>query len=166
MKRIALALIACAGCGFLAGRTQPEPDGVPDNPKPTVAAPETDETPAIQTPLVAKLLPGGGVKEAPSKAAPPAFVGPYDGDLSPGGNFRYSAARNLWVPVDKGNRRYTHGGQSVGAAHLIEHGHHHSAVAKWTQAEREIAHANDHAILGAVRQVAPPRYTSSCPNGQ
>lgn len=159
MTRIALALIVCAGLGFAAGKHQPNPPAVARSPaKPAEVLTTRSEGQPAKTPLVEKLI--------PKKPA-----GPADGDLSTGGKFRYESRRNAYIPVDFGNRRYTHGGQAVGAAHLVEHGHDPSAVAVWTQAEREIAHANDHASQASTRsanvsQKSVSQYTSSCPNGQ
>lgn len=180
-KRIALALIACAGLGFVAGRTpvlptdsrrsepapaetldvrsesQPvEPSWVRKNARPIPAPP-------AQTPLVEKLL----VKE-PAVVKESLTV--QGGQLSPGGNFRFSAARNAWIPVDKGNRRYTENGHAPTAEHLIrEHGHARSSAEKWTQSEREIAHANSHwweKRQAAVRQQAYRAVVdSACPGG-
>jgi hypothetical protein len=145
MKRIALALVACAGLGFIAGRHNPSAPGAlhPQTATPVVERQKAADSGAVVAPLVAKLLPGGGESESPSKAAPPDIE---DGAISAGGNFRYSRSRRSWIPIDHGNRRYTHNRQPVTAAHLIaEHGHHPDSVAAWTQTEIEIAHANDHA---------------------
>lgn len=176
-----IALLACAGLGYLAGhnRTTAERCSSPGSESPAAVNRIVPASAPVETPLVSKLLPERA--ETPSRKTsadsksltphrttgeePGAAIALVDGQLSPGGNFRYSFARKAYIPVDKGNRRYTHGGQPVGAAHLIEHGHAPSAVAVWTQVEREIAHANDHAMLGAVRPAAAP-VQSSCPNGQ
>ena len=163
-KTAILALLACAGLGFAAGRsdkTAATSAQVYANqsagPQRSEPGPATEGQP-VESPLVAKLIPQPVKVQA--KAKPTVL----EGQLSKGGNFRYESARNIWVPVDKGNRRYTHGGRPVGAAHLIEHGHHPSCVYKWTQSEMEIAHANDHAATAVVK-AAPVSY-SSCPNGQ
>jgi hypothetical protein len=143
MKRIALALIVCAGLGFVAGQKPATSENVAVvacTPAPAIV----DTEPAVeqpQTPLVEKLLP-----------KKPQLV---DGQLSPGKNFSFSEARNAWIPIDKGQRRHLHNRQPVTAAHLIaEHGHAPSSVARWTQREIEICHANDHAQEFAAKQAA------------
>lgn len=155
MKRIALALIACAGLGFAAGR-QPEPDVVPDNHKPTVAAPlETDKTPAIETPLVEKLLP----KKPDHIVEPNKLV---DGQLSPRKQWKWSERQWAWVPVKQAGPSWVQDGHSATVDHLIrEHGYTRPALAKLTQQQLDTLHSNAH---NAARAAAPVR-SSGCPGG-
>ena len=153
MTRPLIAMFACYALGLVAGRQQihcveaqrsvsTEPAVQQDSKRSPVVAP------VIKTPLVEALRLPPKSLEKPSETRKSAVLTttPVDGQLSKGGNFRYESARNIWVPVDKGNRRYTHNGRPVTAAHLIAtHGHHPSSANKWTQAELDIAHANDHA---------------------
>ena len=159
-KLITAAALTLVGCGFLASRDNPtaERRSSPGSESPAVPNRVSPAPAPVETPLVAKLVP-----KSPSKAAPPALR---DGQLSPGKNFYYEAARNIYVPVDFGHTRYTENGHAPTAEHLIrEHGHARSSAEKWTEAEREIAHANSHAASKVVKAAAPT-YSSTCPNGQ
>ena len=166
-KLITAATLTLAGCGLLAGRNTTAERRSPAGPEPPAAVNRiVPASASVETPLVAKLLPGGGESESPSKAAPPALR---DGQLSPGGNFRYDADRNAYIPVDFGHTRYTENGHAPTVEHLIrEHGHARSSAEKWTEAERQIAHANSHAASKVVRTVYPPvlNQTSGCPGGK
>jgi hypothetical protein len=123
----------------------------------------------VETPLVEKLVVKSPQVAETHQNSPQL---PADGQLSPGGNFRYSIARDIYIPVDKGNVRYTENGHAPTAEHLIrEHGHARSSAEKWTQAEREIAHANDHAAMSqrVTRSSNVSQETvfrNTCPSGQ
>jgi hypothetical protein len=158
MKRIALALIACAGLGFIAGnRTQPEPPAAacsPAKPAETTSAVRSDQP--AETPLVAKLLP---------KAKP---AGPVDGERTADGYFYFDADRGAWIPVDFGHPWYDHNDAPVTLAHLIaEHGHKRSSASKWTRSEIETAHANSHfwERTHGVKRSTVVVQKSNCPGG-
>lgn len=166
MKRIALALIACAGLGFIAGRQPVLPS---DSRRSEPVRPVLNsEAGPVETPLVEKLLVPTVKDSLPVAPTVKESLTIQDGQLSPGGNFRYEAARDIWVPVDKGNRQYRlSDGSFVTAEHLIEeHNHHPDCANQWTRAELEIAHANDHA--GEARVTSVPQeivYSKDCPGG-
>jgi hypothetical protein len=157
-KLLTAAALTLAGLGFAC---QKQPVAPAPAPTPVVV----DVEPVVeqpQTPLVEKLLP---------KEKPPGRV---DGERTADGFFKYEARRNIFVPVDHGHPRYTHGGQPVGLEHLIaEHGHARSSAGKWTRNEIETAHANSHFWEKSrastrspnVSQKSVSSNTSSCPNG-
>jgi hypothetical protein len=160
-KLLTAAALTLAGLGLACNHKPSAPGALhPQTATPSVEPVRDDDGGAVvPTPSVAKLLP---------KAKP---AGPVDGERSADGYFEYESARNIYVPVDFGHPRYTHGGQRVGLEHLIaEHGHARSSAGEWTQNELEVAHANSHyweKTHGATRQVAAPAssFTSACPNG-
>ncbi len=169
-KLLTAAALSLAGLGFACQKP------VASTPAPTT--PVVDIQPVVeqpQTPLVEKLV--------PKKPAPPKgtehLVGDkaffvdrngllyIDGATTKSGLFKYEAARNIYVPVDFGNVWHSHNKRRPTAEHLIAtHGHAPSSVAKWTQREIEICHANDHAAEYAAKQAATAAYSLSCPNGQ
>jgi hypothetical protein len=162
-KLLTAAALTLAGLGF-ACQKQPVVPALAPTPVVVDVEPVVEQP---QTPLVEKLLPN-------HIAEPSKMVGPVDGQLSPDGFFEYEARRNIYVPVDFGHPRYTHGGQPVGLEHLIaEHGHARSSAGKWTRNEIETAHANSHFWEKSrastrspnVSQKSVSSNTSSCPNG-
>jgi hypothetical protein len=163
-KLLTAAALTLAGLGFACQKHQPNPPAVACRPaKPADSLPTLrSEGQPAETPLVEKLLP---------KETPPGRV---DGERTADGFFKYEARRNIFVPVDHGHPRYTHGGQPVGLEHLIaEHGHARSSAGKWTRNEIETAHANSHFWEKSrastrspnVSQKSVSSNTSSCPNG-
>ena len=175
--RIALALIACAGLGFAAGKADKNAatsqQVVACAPAPATAI--VDAGPVVeqpQTPLVEKLLPKEDYGPV-IPIGPPKKVGPSDGQRTADNFFEYDATRNIWAPVDHGHTRYTENGHAPTAEHLIrEHGHARSSASKWTQAELEIAHANSHwwekthSQKISFQPKTVSQMSSSCPNGQ
>jgi hypothetical protein len=161
MKPIALVIIA-ASLGYVAGQKTPAEDVAVV--VPAVVTPAANDNtpdvivPPVETPLVDKMLP------KPVQAPKPTIA---DGQISPGGNFRYEAARNIFVPIDKGHPRYDYNDAPVTLEHLIAaHGHARHSASKWTREEIEIAHANSHyqEKMNAARAAAPVR-ASGCPGG-
>lgn len=156
-KRIALALLACAGLGYVAGRQPVLPNGsrssepVPEQTAVTrIAAPAPVETPSIE-------------KMLPKKPA-----GPVHGTRTEDGFFYFHQDRKAWIPVDLGHPRYDFNDAPVTLEHLItEHGHARSSASKWTRDEIETAHANSHYWEKAhgVKRAAVVVQSSSCPGG-
>lgn len=148
MKRIALALIACAGLGFVAGRQPVLPSA---SQRSEVARPAVSEGRPVETPLVEKLLP---------KAKPQLI----DGQLSPRGQWRWSEADWKWQPVKKAvvkqpGPMWLQNGHGATVDHLVNaHGYSRMELAGLTQRQLDVLHSNAHnAARAAVR--------SSCPNG-
>jgi hypothetical protein len=148
MKRIALALIACAGLGFVAGQKPATSESVavvactpaPVDTEPTIEQP--------QTPLVEKLLP-----------KKPQLV---DGQLSPGKQWRWSESQWAWVPVKVAGPAWVQNGHSATVDHLVrEHGYSRASLVNLTQAQLDVLHSNSH---NAARAAAPVR-SSGCPGG-
>jgi hypothetical protein len=152
VKRIALALIACAGLGFIAGNhTVQEPPAVRTSgtATPSVEPVRDDDGGAVVTPLVEKLLP----KEKPQLV---------DGQLSPGKQWRWSESQWAWVPVKQAGPAWVQNGHSATIDHLVrEHGYSRSSLAHLTQAQLNVLHSNAH---NAARAAAPVR-ASGCPGG-
>ncbi len=156
-KRIALALIACAGLGFVAGRTPVLPT---DSRRSEPAPAETplslrSEGQPVETPLVDKLL----VKEPDHIVEPNKLV---DGQLSPGKQWKWSEAQWAWVPVKQAGPAWVQDGHSATVDHLVrEHGYSRSSLANLTQQQLDVLHSNAH---NAARAAAPVR-SSGCPGG-
>jgi len=172
MKRIALALIACAGLGLAA--RQPV---LPTASQCSVAGPEQSAVtrigpaPApVETPLVKKLLPPIAVKSSPVRdltaLEPSRAIAVPDGQLSPRGEWRWSQAQGAWVPVAKAGPRWVENGHSATVDHLVrEHGYRRADLAKLTQYQLDTLHSNAHNSARA-RRVSAPTYSSACPSGR
>lgn len=156
--RIALALIACAGLGSLAGLHPVLPtDSRSSEPGPEKSAvTRIGPAPApVETPLVEKLL----VKEPDHIAEPSKMV---DGQLSPGGQWRWNEAQWAWIPVKQSGPAWVQDGHSATIDHLVnEHGYSRASLASLTQQQLDVLHSNAH---NAARAAAPVR-GSGCPGG-
>ena len=152
MKRIALALIACAGLGLAARQPVLPSDSRRSEPGPAIIL---SEGPPVKTPLVEKLLP-------PVKAqAPKPTIA--DGQLSPRGEWRWSQAQGAWVPVAKAGPRWVENGHSATIDHLVrDHGYRRTDLVKLTQYQLDTLHSNSHNSARA-RRVSAPTY---CPSGR
>lgn len=112
-----------------------------------------------ELPLVAKLLPGGTVEPSASDAPPV----PKDGELSPGGQWRWSKSQWAWVPVKQPGPAWHQNGHSATVDHLVnEHGIDPAIASKLTAAQRDVAHSNAH---NAERR-STQTYQSGCPGGR
>lgn len=157
MKRIALALIACAGLGFVAGQKPATSENV------AVVARTLKKTEVVveqpQTPLVEKLLP------KPAKVQEQVQEEIRDGQLSPRGQWKWSEAQWAWVPVKAAGPAWVQNGHSATVDHLVrEHGYRRADLAKLTQPQLDTLHSNAHNLARARRASAPAR--SYCPSGR
>lgn len=159
-KLITAAALTLAGCGLLASRNPTAERRSPAGPEPPAAVNRIVPASApVETPLVAKLIPGGGESESPSKAAPPALR---DGQLSPGGQWRWSESQWAWIPVKSAGPAWVQDGHSATIHHLATvHGYSPSYLSKLTQSQLDVLHSNAH---NAARAAAPVR-SSGCPGG-
>lgn len=154
MKRIALALIACAGLGFVAGQKPATSENV------AVVARTLKKTEVVveqpQTPLVEKLLP------KPAKVQEQVQEEIRDGQLSPRGQWKWSEAQWAWVPVKAAGPAWVQNGHSATVDHLVrEHGYSRASLVNLTQSQLDVLHSNAH---NAARAAAPVR-SSGCPGG-
>lgn len=156
MNRIALALIACAGLGYLAGQKPATSEDVAVVPvAQNVKTIEASSTP-VETPLVEKLIPKP--VQVPEKRTTIS-----DGQLSPRGEWRWSQSQGAWVPVAKAGPRWVENGHSATIDHLIrEHGYSRASLERLTQAQLDQLHSNAHNLArkSIVNQDSP------CPGGR
>lgn len=173
-KFITAASMLLAGCGFLASQSDKPTAERRSSPGSEPPAVVRDRAVApVETPLVEKLLPKAEPNPVvvpdnhkPSMAAPardetPDFEAPFDGQLSPRGEWQWSEAQWAWVPVKKPGPAWVQDGHSATIDHLVrEHGYNRASLENLTQSQLDVLHSNSH---NAARAAAPVR--SSCPSG-
>ncbi len=157
MRTAAVIVVTAAILGCLS-KSQPPVPSDSQRSEPVTPASSGSLGPA-ELPLVKKLLPGGTV-EPSAVDAPPV---PEDGELSPGGQWRWSKAQWAWVPVKQPGPAWNQNGHSATVDHLVNaHGIDPAIASKLTQAQRDVAHSNAHNAEGRATQT----YQSGCPGGR
>lgn len=134
-----------------------------------------ESEPVVKTPLVEKVLPKPAkvqpkepeVQKKPSEAAKPTM--PFDGQLSPRGQWKWSQAQWAWIPVPQPGPKWLQNGRSATVDHLVRvHGMSAEAMQQLTPAQRDTLHSSLHnaRTVNGVRTVYPPVLNPYCPSGR
>ncbi len=154
-KIVTASALFLAGLGAIASVNQGPQRS---EPAPAETLEVRSEGQPVETPLVAKLLPKSPQVAETHQKSPQL---PVDGQLSPGGQWRWNEAQWAWVPVKQAGPAWVQDGHSATIDHLVnEHGYKRASLVNLTQQQLDVLHSNAH---NAARAAAPVR--SSCPSG-